>query len=146
MSKLNRKVMVNATDVERSQLEVALQVVRDFPDIRRADGRKSPHMLCGEEALRLRTEMRAKNQELETLRAQLRLAHDEALAGDEEVRRLSDRLVLRSQRIETMTQLVRAGSKERGNLLRILGDKNDLNFERDQSRWFRLGRWLGFYR
>lgn len=51
---MSKEIMVNAADVERSCLEVALQACRDNSHVRRPDGRKSPMLLCGEEALRLR--------------------------------------------------------------------------------------------
>ena len=144
-SQYDERVRVNADDVERSMLEVALQAVKDNPNIRRPDGRKSPYMLAAQEALRLRDQMRAKDAELETLRAQLKLA-------------LSDvQITSRDAQIELTLKAYKALEKKAAAMEGAYNDIRELfkqfrmrtvelSHNRVQSRWFRLGRRLGFYR
>jgi len=88
----------------------------------------------------LLAEARAKDQELETLRAQLRLAHDEKLLSlEREMARYCKQL----------GYLRGCNALFESRIKQLSTQRRELWFELDaikQLRWFRLGRWLGFYR
>lgn len=93
--------------------------------------------------------LRARDQELETLRAQLRLAHDEALAGDEKIMRLENVIVFEQTKHDLVAQQAKAYEGAYNDIFDAFKSFRartvEVAFKRRKSRWFRLGQRLGFY-
>jgi len=94
----------------------------------------------------LLAEARAKDQELETLRAQLRLAHDEASAGDKVIGKLQDALYVANERANRNVRIICDNVHREEQYLLDLYTLRSQREQLEASRWFRAGRFLGLFR
>lgn len=97
-----------------------------------------------EEALAAAQIVRAQRQELETLRAQLRLAQDEERLDKRRrfLQAMVDATIVKNKLQNETIEDFRVAYNE---VARRLNSMVVMSGLREDSAWFRFGRWIGFY-
>lgn len=141
---LNAKGAYGAIDTlaPNARLDVLIQTARAYRESY-PDATVRATELAVNEVLRLRKETEAKNRELVTIRAQWRLCKDEANNALDKVEDLNKCLASERRQNDEWAASYSTVCNEYG---REIGVNVRAAADRGKSRWFRLGRRLGFYR